>query len=341
MPPTIAEASENQQSALNASLRAGVKVLSRDQTITFTKYVRLVLPLDGFVFWVRADLLSAGALLNASRFNTSKFNQASTITPAATVTVQGSLHYATVSQQTEVESYGINRVTFTALSPIQDMDQVGPNCIFIGVIDEISFAFSQRQKFYRQAGLYHYLGDAIYPVMQSQIIDKLSGFNSRELVVSNSLPIWLSLTGDKGLPGLSGFPFPIYPSFAIPDNIAPPYIAVHITPELTTALQAFPSLDKTSSHLQLASDKVRLTTYGLRNSDALDFQDYINWFSLVTNVFGIMDTPIIHDEKQPQTELGILAMRKTMELQVSYNQGTVRNIARQLITQATVTNTTP
>ena len=49
-----------------AGLALGLETLSQNQTITFTRYHRLVLPMDGFVFWVKADLLTPSALLNSS-----------------------------------------------------------------------------------------------------------------------------------------------------------------------------------------------------------------------------------------------------------------------------------
>jgi hypothetical protein len=44
-----------------------------------------------------------------------------------------------------------------------------------------------------------------------------------------------------------------------------------------------------------------------------------------------MNMPVVHDEKRPQQELAALAMKKTLDLEVSYNQVSMRRIARQLI----------
>ena len=46
-----------QGTPIGADLQTGVEAISIQQTVTFTKYVRLVLPLDGYVFWVAAPLL--------------------------------------------------------------------------------------------------------------------------------------------------------------------------------------------------------------------------------------------------------------------------------------------
>jgi len=59
---------------LAADLAEGVIAIGQDQEITFTKYVRLVLPVDGYVFWVKADLVGPSALLNAGRLNSVALN---------------------------------------------------------------------------------------------------------------------------------------------------------------------------------------------------------------------------------------------------------------------------
>ena len=43
---------------MKLDLAAGVDMLSIQQEITFTRYIRLVLPLDGYVFWVKADMVA-------------------------------------------------------------------------------------------------------------------------------------------------------------------------------------------------------------------------------------------------------------------------------------------
>jgi hypothetical protein len=47
-------------------------------------------------------------------------------------------------------------------------------------------------------------------------------------------------------------------------------------------------------------------------------------------------TPV-RDEKRTQAELGILAMKKTVEYQVSYYQNRVNTAARQLLNHVSVT----
>jgi len=311
------------QSQLNAALRGGIESIDRNQTITFTKYVRLVLPLDGFVFWVRADQVSAAALANASVLNSAALNTPLTVvTPAPTVIVRGSLHYSTDVVMEEGEAYDRNTVIFTAESDIDPFNEVGPEVMYIGEFMGVRFSFSRRAPLYIQAGIYHYSGVAIVPAMLSQIVDDVTTFDTSSIIVSNSLPIWMSL--NKFMP--------MYPSFLSTQNITPPYATVHISE--TSGVQSAPLIDSMSNHYQLARDRVKVTMYGLRNFSALDFLDYVQQFTLDSEQMGITNIPVPKDEKRTQTELGTIAMKKVIEFDVNYYQTVSRNLARQLITSA-------
>lgn len=320
---------------LAADIAAGVNVLSLNQEIVFTKYVKLALPIDGTVFWVKADMLSASALFNSSALNSFSPNQPpAIISPAPILTIKGSLHYATKTAQDESSTNDINSVVFTALSEVQEFNDIGPAVVYIASFQSIRFAFSERGYFYKQADTYHYRGTAVLPTMESQIIDSAIGVNTL-LVVSNSLPIWLALNGyAPPYAGSFSNSIPLYPSFLVSPNLPPPYGSVHVEPSETIALASAPMLGRTLSHDQLASDKVRISLYGARNAEALTFMDAVNQYSIDTDNIGIMDMPIVRDEKVTQPELNILAMKKTIQYRVSYYQSTSRNIARQLITRA-------
>lgn len=331
---TVDELLGGSQSPLNADLAAGVEAISANQTITFTKYVRVVLPLDGFVFWVRADIVSEAAIANATAFNvTAPGAPIEVITPAPYVVARGSLHYASEKKQDETESYSVNRVVFTAIDPVhQDFNQIGPACILIGELDGIRFAFDNRQNFYRQADLYHYIGDAIYPYMESQIIDNVAALPSG-LVVSNSLPFWLRLNDYHPFYGF-GNSIPLYPSHLSPPNLRPPFATVHIYPESTVALVSAPRLGRRYSHEQLSRDRVRVTFYGANNAAALTFHDCVMQYSADYGYIGMANVPVMQDEKSSQNELGILAMKKMIEFEVNYYQSTARDMERQIICQA-------
>ena len=336
--PSVDEALGN-QSPLAADLKAGLDAISQNQTVTFYRYVRLVLPLDGYVFWVKSGLLSPSALLNASPFNVVTPNQAPAIAVQPTyIEAAGSLHYATEKRQEESETYAVNRVIFTAKEPVNDLTAIAPGNLYIGQIDDIRFAFSARGSFYRQAGLNHYVGFAIYPDMATQIVDSLDGFDATNVIVSNSLPIWLALNGYASVQGFAN-PVTLHPSFLVPDNIIPVWGAVHIPPESTQAIAGAPLLSSTLSHSQLAQDRVKVTLYGLRNFNAMDFVDAVNQFSLDTDLIGIMNMPIVADEKRTQVELSTIAMKKSITYDVNYYQTAARVIARKIIAQAFATIT--
>jgi len=332
---TVDEALAN-QSPLSADLKAGLDAISANQTVRFYRYVRLVLPLDGYVFWVKASLLTPSALLNASPLNVWAPNQAQGVaTPAAYIDAAGSLHYATEKRQEETETYAANRIVFTAKDEVNDLNAIAPGSMYIGEVDDgaIRFAFSARGSFYRQAALYHYVGFAIYPDMATQIVDEVAGFDASNVIVSNSLPIWLGLNGYVAPQGFAN-PLTLYPSYLVAPNIDPPWGSVHIPPEATIPLQGMPLIGPTSSHSQLAQDRVKITLYGLRNFNAMDFVDAVNAFSLNTDLIGIMNTPIIADEKRTQVELGTIAMKKSITYDVSYYQFAARDVAQKLIAQA-------
>lgn len=316
-------------SPLNAALDAGIESLSRRQQVTFDKYVRVVLPLDGYVFWVRANLVSS-LTLSALKTN------------SAGVTAMGSLHYSTSIDQKEESSVSVNSVVFTSEVEVQALNDVNPQVLYIAIIEGIRFSFSNRGRFYVQASIYHYVGNAVYSELATQIIDDVRQFDHTSVVVSDSLPIWLSMnTYTSPVGGLFSNPVTLYPAFLVPANLAPPYASVSVVPGETQAIQSVPFVARDGSHYQLARDLVRVTIFGTRNFEALSFQDFVNQFSLDTDYIGVMNMPLMRDEQRTQPELLALAQKKTIEYEVSYYQQTVRALSRTLILSAIPTFTFP
>jgi len=309
---------------LASGLAQGVETLSNNEQVTFTLYVKLVLPLDGYVFWVNASLLTDSALFNASQYNKLLYNNYPEGVPARQLVASGSFHFSSDVQMLEDRQTVFNHTTFTSLVEIADFNLINPQFQYIATYQGMRFAFNTRANFYKQADLYHYRGDALYSVMNTQIIDTMTGFDTQSVIVSNSLPIWLSLNQF----------FPMYPSYLVDQNIVPAYAAVDINPSLTTALQDFPLLDPNSNPFQLVKDTVKITMYGIRNHEALNFVQYILDYSRNTDNIGLMNMPVMQDEKMTQSELGIMAQKKTITFEVSYYQSTVNDIARQLIEHA-------
>lgn len=327
--PTVAETADEANNQLAAGLELGTRTLAQEQEITFTAYVKLVLPLDGYVFWVKASLLTASALFNALRFNGPQFNQSPRVASLAqTITVKGSLHYATDNRQNEESTQAVNAVIFTCFQEVNDLNEVGSTLMYIGEFNGQRFAFNRRAGFYKQANLFHYRGDAVYPSMQTQLVDSLDGFDTTNVVVSNSLPLWLALNRYM----------PVYPSYLVDQNVVPPYAAIHIPPGSTEALQQAPRYDRNFSQWQLVQETVKITIWGFRNFNALDYVKYLMDDSLANpTVWGLMNTPIVQDEKITQSELNVIAQRKVVTFEVNYYQQRIRDIVRQLILSAFIT----
>lgn len=288
-----------------------------NQVVTFQAYTRSVLPLDGFMFWV----------------------------PTIQVDVKGVLHYSQDIQQNEDETIGLASVTFTSQEPVALFSDAPINTIYVARIGGFRFAFSQQQV-YPQAGLWHYFGHSIQPAMASQLLDRPGSIDITQAVTSNSLALWFGLNNyespfDDGFT-TAGVPFYIapptlYPSGMVPPNLIPPYGVVHIGENDTEALQSFPSLDANRNHDQLCADWVTITLFGLQNNVGLDFQDTVNKYSLLTDNFGVMNTPVVRDAIRTQAELQTRAMKKTIRYRISYHQQRVAQVARKLILSAVPT----
>lgn len=312
---------------IHDALVAGLDVLSGDQTVDFVPYVRTVLPLDGFVFWIRASLLSDARLAEVG------------LASSSAITVGGSLHWASLGTMMIDENITIQRVDFAAKEAVTDFAQIAPDIMYVAdwqtELGRFKFAFSQRGTYYLQANIHHYVGDAVYPVFAAQLIDNLDQFDQRQ-VVSNSMPLWLSLSQSIPFVSLVTSSVQLYPGYLVPSNRPAPYGTVDINPNSTRSLQAQALRGPDSSRWQLTAEMVRLTFYGLRNDDVMDFVDYVMDWSLNTGEFGIMNMPVVRDEQRVQVELSALAQKKTVDFEVSYQQARMRDIARKLITAALI-----
>ena len=311
---------------LEAVLDAGLETLSANQTVEFKAYARVVLPVDGFVFWVNAALLSPAQLsvhgLPADQL---------------TVSVKGSLHHTSTGSQADDENIVIRRMILTAERQITAFAEIAPTVLYVGVYDTAAgtfkFTFSSRNSYYQQANLHHYVGDAVYPALETQLIETLAGFDQRP-VVSNSLPLWLAMFGGSPYPSPLAVCLPAYPAYLVPDNLRPPYAVVDVIPTSTRALQAFAALGPRFQRSQLVTERVLLTFYGLRNDEITDVLDYLVDYSGNTGAFGIANLPVIRDEKRTQVELSVLAMKKTIDVEINYDQRRSRDVARQVISNA-------
>jgi hypothetical protein len=294
---------------MSGMLGDGVDLVAQSQDVIFQAYSRVVLPLDGYIFW----------------------------SPTVTQVVAGALHYAQEIQQNEDETVGFATVTFTARRPVMLFETMPVNTIYVATVSNFRYSFSRQTGFFSEAGVWHYVGRMIYPAFASQLLDTQGTIDVNQAVVSNSLPMWLSLNGYNPTtlyPDWFSNPLTLYPSFCVPTNLEPPYGTVHIPEEFPQAIQAVPLLDAQRSSTQLVWDKVRVTLYGLQNNKAIDFLNMVLQYSENTDNFGLRNTPVVKDAKRKQEELQALAMKKTIDFEINYYQLRADQVARQLITSA-------
>lgn len=317
---------------LHDALASGTATLSGNEEVLFVPYVRRVLPIDGWVFWVNATLLTPTQLSTTGLHS------------PGPIAVQGSLHYASVGSQADDENIIVRKVDFTSMTALPALAEIAPDVLYVATwksataadgtpLGPFRFTFSNRNAFYEEAGISHYVGDAVYPVFDQMLIESWQDFDTRQ-VVSNSLPIWLAMSTDVPFPALTPVSIQMFPAFLVADNQPAPYGAVEIPPGSLRALQPTPYLASDGSHWQLVQERVRFSLYGLRNDEALALQDYIIQYSVLTDLFGLADMPTVRDEHRAQVELAVLAQRKVIEFTCNYYQTSARRLARQLIESA-------
>lgn len=305
--------SQNAKTQLNALLTTGYEHLSLNETMTFQLYVKSVLPIDGFVYWINSNIANPDDVASINAPMGENF------------TVKCSVHNKIVINQTAVTNFAANDIVVTTDIPIDSFNVDGEKGMYIGAWEGELFSFSTRNYLYKSAGLYHYEGLNVLPTQRSQIIDDASEISDAQ-IFTNSLPIWQTLNQYGTL----------YDAYLIPENLMPPYM----TPDVinTKPIGGGYYLNN-GTRQQLCQDEVDITLYGYTNQQALEIVDYFVGQALKTQLFGITNIPIIKDEKQFQREISVLAKRKTIHFVVNYYQQSVREIARKMFTQAFVTVT--
>ena len=234
--------------------------------------------------------------------------------------VRGYLHLTTDSIQDDEQLYDRNVVTFTAQSDIDPFNDIGPEVLYIGEFFGINFSFSRRTGLNEPANLYHYTGEAIYPHMRTQIINSVDEIDFDDVVVSSSLPIWL---------GLNKY-MPMFPAKLVPENMRPPYASIRCSNP--SPIEGGYYIDPNSNQYQLVTEEVTISITGLRNAATADFLWYVQQYTLQDDAeMGVMNVPVVQDDRIGQTELNTIAMRKTIKFRVNYYQQRMRNISRQLI----------
>jgi hypothetical protein len=291
-------------SEMNQVLRDGLKTLSKGDTVVFTRYVKKILPLDGFIFWVKASLLVG---------EVAPFTQ----------TYLASVHTSVNSDMRPTENPDINNVIFTAVDDIvQNFNDVDTQTLWVGSLDGLRFSFNKQGRFYKEAGLYHYMGDAIYPINDNMLIDDIDDLDLTNAVVSNSMPLWLALDEVVTL----------YNAYLVPTNKRPPYAVINV--KNSEALTLTPLKTHRNERYQLCKDTIEITLYGARNNLVSDFIEVINQYSLNLEEIGIMNQPIAKDLQIPQAEINVITMAKKIDLEINYYQSRIKDETRNLILSA-------
>ena len=296
-------------SQLYAVINAGVNLVDEAQEVVFVKYVRQILPIDGYVFW----------------------------SPNEAFTIQGALHFAQNIIQADDETFAQGTVLFTAQDQVSQFEDAPTNVIFVATLPGGSrYAFSSQQGFLAAAGQWHYFGRTIPPAALSQLLDEPGKIDLTRAVTSNSLAFWLQLNGYQTPYGDAwSNEIPIYPAKLVSANLQPPYVAVKIV--TTEPLQLLECISPIRSSYQLCADTVRLTLYGLQSNEVHDFNNCITQYAALTGNFGFMTPRAIVDEQREIPELEAIAMKKTIDVKISYIQKRVDDVTRQLIEKATCT----
>lgn len=320
----MAIANETILTPLQAALKGGLEDISQYVSISFQQYTKVTQPIDGSVFWV-LNPLQAPLVLN------------------------GSLHYSSKTNQDQDQTIAINNVVLTTAEEVSDLNEAQPETLWItDVITDsrsiLKVAFSSRVSFYRQAGVWHYHGEALYPALATQVVASIEEIPTSP-IVSNSLPVFLGFKW----PNVEA-PIPHYASYLVPDNIKPPYVSVHIDPGATEVLAVSPMLDDITtiidplthiySTTQLCKDSVELILYGFNNQQAIQYKNALEKYSILPGDFGFMTSPVIRDEKRKQSEMNILAMKKKIIMDVSYVQSTADAVTYKLIKEAHLSSIT-
>ncbi|MFM0010968.1 hypothetical protein [Paraburkholderia sediminicola] len=309
---------------LHDALAIGVKQLSGNQQVTFKQYQKYVLPVDGYVYWVPSG--------------------------APDITVQGSLHYIVQQSQEVDQTRGINNVIFTSLESVSALNSVQKDTLYIGTLppgmdnqgNDFKFAFNQRGSYYQQSDLHHYTGTAVWPTMQTQILESAADLPT-DKILSNSIPLFMSLTGTASSPikpsWLPSTAYTVYPEYLSAENAAPPYISVEIKTTESLQIQAYRYNlpDGTAARDQLVKDTVTIHMWGMNHIKATEYLDYLMWYfetygaSPAVTSMGLMSDPVIKDVAVLQSELGTRSQKKVIELTVSYYQSAALAAAMTLI----------
>jgi hypothetical protein len=291
---------------LENTLFEGYKHLGA-KNITFTKYVRRVLPVDGWVFWVKSSLIEGE------------------VAPFSKVYLC-STHIQRNQTQEATKTNSISSIGLTVNKKIEDLHEVNQSVMWLGEYQGVKFSFNAQANYYEEANIFHYAGDAVYIENTPNIIDDIEDLDLdlENGIVTNCIPIFITLNQQVQ----------IYPAFLAPTNLKPPYATIEVKD--TRGIAAGQSYNPFEDSSLLSWDKVELTIYGLRKKQLSDFLKYLENQQLVTEAFGMYWLPSVQNENVPQSEINVLTNKKVLNFDVSYTFNAVRSQAEAFIRSVTV-----
>ena len=310
---------EMNNTPITSALVSGLKVIDRQKAIKFTLYNRVVLPYDGFVFYVNSNAINNGSTFNTWSLNSKMIAERNT---AKSIEVEGSLHYNSIREQDSDKNYDRNELMFTTPYEILEFNQAQDNSLYIAEYDGMQFSFNSRLSSYSASGLYEYRGQAVPAYLRSQLIESKRDL-SKLHVTSNCMSLIMAFALNKELP--------VYPAYLAKANDKR-FVTTEVTS--TECLAAYPFLDRDGTRTQLTRDNVKVCFYGFENDAALDFVfDFVN-MALEDDDYGIANIPTVSDAREPDSELRILSQKKESVIVVNYYQKRVQELTRKLILTA-------
>lgn len=276
------------------ALQDGLDTVRQGQTISFITYERVILPYDGFVYWVKTG------------------NEQTLV--ASMVHDENELHHEDQNFRND------SGLIITTTEPLLDFSQDGLDTMSVFEYNNNLYVLRKTGYNSEQSGLFHNIARVIEPALRSILLDSKDDFLKKKAQFTNSIGLFVLLS--CGYFEFVSIDYPIYPEWLVPLNKKPPYITVGVT-ETEALNNGFNTVNVDNSLFLVkpAKDYVDINLYGLDNNEALNFLVKLERWSLFYKKIGFLNMPRIKDEQLAQNEIGSLAQKKIIELEIFYYQG--------------------
>ncbi len=274
-------------------LRNGVDFLKDGQTISFTTYRRAVLPFEGFVYWIK---LHGGEK-----------------------SIESMIHKTDELYQEEDSFRNESTILITTRESLFNFSQDGIDEIKVFNYQDSLYVLRKTGENADQSGIYHNMAHIVEPQMQNTFLDTEDDFRNRNMQFSSSVPLFIMFS--MGLFDLFQDHYDMYPGWLTPYNKKPPYISINVSDtEALSSATAYETVDGNTYIGKLVTEKVTFTLYGYDNEQIMIFLSDLEKWSMVYNYVGFMSSPAIVDEIHSKVETGTVALKKTIEVDISYIQ---------------------